>query len=241
MIDTLLSRLNAYDLALFTRINQDWRAESLDPLMAALSNSPLFWGIAACLGFLLLRLRCRLRTRTLLSQILILGLCVGTADISANLVKDVCKRPRPQNVLPNVHYLVNGMWRENPPDFTPIASKSSSFYSGHAVNSMAVAATLAAFVPPAAPLVYGIPLAVGYSRVYLGKHYPSDVLFGWFIGWCISQIYLHLFRRAAALLRGRKTRPRRAALPVLHLPENPELALSAERNPALFPKYRKIL
>ena len=205
--------------------------------MIALSDSPLFWGIAACLGFFLLRLRYHLRVRILLPQLLILGLCVGTADLSANLVKDICKRPRPHNVLPNIRYLQNGMWRETSPDFTPIASKSSSFYSGHAVNSMAAAATLAAFVPQAAPLVYAIPLAVGYSRVYLGKHYPFDVLFGWVIGWVISQIYLRLFRRAAALLRGRKTRPRRAALPVLHLPEKPGLALSAERNPALYPDY----
>ncbi|MDR2076422.1 MAG: phosphatase PAP2 family protein [Desulfovibrio sp.] len=229
MIDTLLNHLNSLDLALFIRINQDWRMEILNPLMMALSNSPFFWGIVACLSLFLFRLRYNLRARDLLLQTLLLGLCVGTADISANLVKDICKRPRPQNTLPNVHYLSNGTWRENPPDFTAVASKSSSFYSGHAVNSMAAAATIAAFVPQASPVIYLIPLAVGYSRVYLGKHYPSDVVFGWLTGWCISMIYLHLFRRAATSLRGRTARP------VLRFPGKPGISLPAEHDPALFP------
>jgi undecaprenyl-diphosphatase len=231
--DTLLDHLNTLDLALFAQINQDWRAEALNPLMIALSQSLLFWGVTACLGFLFVRLKYHIRARDLFLQILVLGLCVGTADISANLVKDICKRPRPQNSLPNVHYLHGGVWRENPPNFTPLASKNSSFYSGHAVNSMAIATTLAAFVPKAVPLIYVIPLAVGYSRIYLGKHYPSDVLFGWLTGWCISMVYLHLFRRVIPLLRGRKTRPPRSAL--LLLPEKPDLPLPPERNPALFP------
>ncbi|MDR1360096.1 MAG: phosphatase PAP2 family protein [Deltaproteobacteria bacterium] len=234
MIDTLLSRLNALDLAVFIRLNQDWRSENLNPLMVALSGSVVLWGIVACFALLLLRLKYRLRARDLLIQALLLGLCVGTADISANMVKEICKRPRPQHCLPNVHYLVNGQWRANSAEFTPIASKSSSFYSGHAVNSMAVAATLAAFVPQAAPLVYVIPLAVGYSRVYLGKHYPSDVLFGWLTGWCISMVYLRLFRRASALLRGRKRFPQ-AFRPALRFPGKTDFPLPAERNPAFFP------
>jgi undecaprenyl-diphosphatase len=53
-----------------------------------------------------------------------------------------------------------------------------SFPSGHATAAMAVALAYAVVFPALAPLLIAVAEAVGFSRVRLGVHYPSDVLVG---------------------------------------------------------------
>jgi undecaprenyl-diphosphatase len=86
---------------------------------------------------------------------------------------------------------------------------SSSFPSGHAANSAIVYLTLATllfpvvrgwrmrgFVLTVAMLLVGL---IGISRVYLGVHWPSDVLAGWAFGSCWALLWwgieLGLLRR----------------------------------------------
>ncbi len=64
---------------------------------------------------------------------------------------------------------------------------TQSFPSGHAATSFACAATLAAFVPRhAAVVLYVLAAAIAYSRVYVGVHYPLDVLGGAALGLLIA-------------------------------------------------------
>lgn len=89
-----------------------------------------------------------------------------------------------------------------------------SFPSGHATNSAIIYLTLAllisqvvpgrrsrAYILAVAVLLVGI---VGASRVYLGVHWPSDVLAGWSIGGCWALAWWF----AGAWLRGRVAGPR---------------------------------
>ncbi len=76
-----------------------------------------------------------------------------------------------------------------------------SFPSGHAMGSMTLAAGVILLAWrtrwrwPAIALASAFVVLVGYSRVHLGVHYPSDILAGWVAGmaWVVG-VYLSLFR-----------------------------------------------
>ena len=78
---------------------------------------------------------------------------------------------------------------------------SDSFPSGHAATSFACATVLAVLVPRAAPAFYLLALAIGYSRVYVGVHWPLDVVGGAVLGVAIALLLLAIARRRSVRLR----------------------------------------
>jgi undecaprenyl-diphosphatase len=112
------------------------------------------------------------------TQALVLGVTVVSAQALSGLLKLLIDRPRPTLVA--AHDLVY----------------SSSFPSGHAMMSPVVYLTLAAIVAAGRPrpaiksvLFVGaimLVIVIGVSRVYLGVHWPSDVLAGWTLGAAIA-------------------------------------------------------
>ena len=74
------------------------------------------------------------------------------------------------------------------PDFLDhlASSYSSSFPSGHAANATITYCALAILLAPRSPLALGAALAlsfiIGFSRLVLGVHWPTDVIGGWALG-----------------------------------------------------------
>lgn len=60
--------------------------------------------------------------------------------------------------------------------------RTTSFPSGHTASAFAFAVAASRELPPAAALLIPLAATVGYSRVYVGVHYPSDVLLGAALG-----------------------------------------------------------
>lgn len=89
--------------------------------------------------------------------------------------------------------------RFRPPVDALVAVDSPSFPSGHAAQSAAILLALALVLTRrrstrAAALVVavGLALGIGLTRVYLGVHYPSDVLAGWIFGglWAVATVQI---------------------------------------------------
>ena len=106
----------------------------------------------------------------------VIGLAVGAADfIASGILKDWVARPRPSRVpeLEGVLHLVNGY-----------KSGQYGFVSSHAANTMAVA-LLFSLIWRNKIATVGLMLWVAancYSRMYLGVHYPTDILGGLIVG-----------------------------------------------------------
>ena len=106
-------------------------------------------------------------------------------DETTTLIKHGVKRLRPCN-NPAILHFIRAVQQNN----------SFSFVSGHSSTSMAVAFLSYCILRPYIKyigLFFIWPLAFGFSRIYLGLHYPGDILagylYGLFTGWVVLQLY----------------------------------------------------
>ena len=85
-------------------------------------------------------------------------------------------------------------------DLHPVATHSASFPSGHAGNTMAVFLTLALIATPArwrhvaVMIALTLTFLIGLSRIYLGVHWPSDVVGGWALGGIVAIVATRVVR-----------------------------------------------
>ena len=80
-----------------------------------------------------------------------------------------------------------------------------SFPSGHATVSFACATVLALAVPRLSVPLFVLAALISFSRVYVGVHYPFDVLAGALLGYALARA----LRTLAAILRRSAPQPRR--------------------------------
>lgn len=68
------------------------------------------------------------------------------------------------------------------------AKNDFSFPSGHATIAFAMAAVLTSYEPKYAWLFYALACCISLSRVFLGAHYPLDIIAGGVLGWGIGTL-----------------------------------------------------
>lgn len=150
-----------------------------DSVFLALSAVGFAWGVVPADIALVLALGLRRRFREASFAALALG---GSALLNV-VAKHSFQRERP------------ALWPSIAPETT------YSFPSAHAMGSATLACTLAALAwhtrlrGPVLALAIPFVLGVGLSRIYLGVHYPSDILAGWTaaIAWTLA-VYFAVYR-----------------------------------------------
>ncbi|XHR28756.1 MAG: phosphatase PAP2 family protein [Chthoniobacteraceae bacterium] len=177
------------DQTLFSLINGVWTSPSLDRVMALLSDFA-FWGPILVLAVLAVVVRGNFRAR---AAVLVILIAVGITDGGVvNSLKHWANRPRPHQVEPaRVVKLARTQPKQLSIFMAPVVMTSTpetgaisgrSFPSGHTSDNFAAAAVLALFFRRWGRGYFLVAAAIGYSRIYTGSHWPSDVLISMFLG-----------------------------------------------------------
>jgi undecaprenyl-diphosphatase len=163
VLKDLVSRISDLDRALFWAIFR-LKLSPFTPVMRAFTvagKAGALWGMIAFLAFLVNGLD--------LYDLLVPWAAIAVSWIVAEGAKYLFRRARPFISDTEVAPLIK----------TP---SSSSFPSGHSATAAAGVLSLSAVYPAFAPALILAGFLVALSRVYLGVHYPFDVLAGLLIG-----------------------------------------------------------
>lgn len=110
------------------------------------------------------------------------GLNVLVVNVWNPLIKNIFLRLRPYFVSDRIDLL---RLIDADADKYDVLAQGYSFPSGHSSSAVAVYGSLAAYKKKNRVLLilaFVLPLLVGFSRVVVGAHYPTDVLVGWALG-----------------------------------------------------------
>ena len=171
MLETLLNLDGGFLLFL----QESVRNPILDNIMifiTSLGNGGLIW-IAATIVLLIPK---KTRKAGIMSAVALLGSLI----INNNIVKNIVQRPRPFVTFTDLQIII-----PTPSEF--------SFPSGHTSSSFAAAAVFYRHLPKK----LGLPAVIlagliGFSRLYVGVHYPTDVIAGVLMGILLSYLAEYL-------------------------------------------------
>ena len=162
-----------------TPIGPAWLKTALMDITALGGPTVIWLFVATVIGFLCLQARYR--------TAIMIAAAAGSGEILNQVLKLAFMRPRP-SVVPHLRDVA-----------------SPSFPSGHAMESAIVYLTLGVLLMRVSERritkIYCLGIAmlvtflVGSSRVFLGVHYPTDVLGGWILGLLWASIWWFMERR----------------------------------------------
>ncbi|MFV8354814.1 phosphatase PAP2 family protein [Flavobacterium sp. XS1P32] len=180
----MLEKILSLDVKLFVFLN-GLGSETFDGLWLFITKQSNWISLFLLLLYVIYT---KLGVKQTLYLLLFIAVLVTFTDQTTNLFKNGFQRLRPCNNLE-----INSFIR------IVKISHSFSFFSGHAANSMAVA-TFVYFNFKDKIKFFGFlflwPLIFAYSRIYLGLHYPVDILTGYLFGFTFGFLMFKVYKIA---------------------------------------------
>ena len=174
----MINKIIGIDKSLMIFLNKNISNPLFDLIMPIITSKDFLTVIAVILIFYLLFFGGK-RGKI---AFLVLLFSAGMADaICAQIIKPWVGRIRPSHeFIEYINLLVSkgGKW---------------SFPSNHAANSFAFATVLSYFYERKKIILFLSASVIAYSRVYVGVHYPLDIIFGALTGYIISWVVLSVW------------------------------------------------
>ena len=173
------------DRWLFTRINQQWTNSFFDALFPYLREAELWVPFYL---FLLVFITLNFGKKGWLWSMSLIMTAIVSDLVSSRLMKTLVVRTRPchdADMASAIHVLAT---------YCP---GSSSFTSSHACNHFALATFIFSTLRRTSPwwaLVFVWAFLISYAQIYVGVHFPGDVICGALIGCLIGYTTSRLFR-----------------------------------------------
>ena len=177
---SFMQNLHNLDIGILKGIYEN-RIPTLDPILIFITNSAGV--IAFGVPIILLLIALKKKIAELRRDALMILISVALSSIIANILKYTINLPRPYEIYPFILKLSSG--------------GSPSFPSGHTADAFAFAVAASIVYPKWYIIIPGLIWAclVGYSRMSLGVHFPSDVLGGALIGAASAYGYILYAKR----------------------------------------------
>ena len=177
--------LQNIDTALFYFINKTLANPLTDKIMPFITeNNHWFLVYIILLGWLFIKGGAKGRVAVIMALLLV----TLTDQVNSFYIKDLFHRIRPCNALPNVHLLVN-------------CTDSFSFTSSHAINNFGAATVFSYFYKNFRYILFGTATLVSLSRVFVGVHYPFDILCGAMLGVFAAWVFIYIWRFISKTLK----------------------------------------
>ena len=192
VVNETLGWVLIWDRALFFWINNGW----VNPFCDVIVGGATWLGNAGVLAAIVLPVLWVLDRPRFWQNTIILASAMALSGMASHLLKALVHRPRPLKDMADLieahQVYIHVLWQ-------PL--RENSMPSGHAHTAFAVATTLGFLYRRWVLLFLALAALTGISRVYVGAHYPSDVIVGTFIG-IIGAVVVHIVH--TRWLRGRE-------------------------------------
>ena len=178
----MLEKILSLDEKLFIYLN-GLGSETFDGLWLIITRQTSWIPLFLLLLYLIFK---KLGTKQTLYLLLFVAILLLFTDQITNLFKNGFQRLRPCN-NPEINSFIRIVQ----------SRKSFSFFSGHAANTMAVATFLYLIFKKDFKyfgLLFLWPLIFAYSRIYLGLHYPLDIMCGYLCGATLGFLMFKLYQ-----------------------------------------------